>query len=284
MEKRRNSSLSPFDFAKQVLFGETLEDKLLAPTLIDWSTSPLDHSALELPKEPGRPANLKFSMVQARFPRRQSLTDKKQRARALHFFANHELLAIEMLAGAMLIFDCKKTEEDWSFLKSCVSTLKDEQRHLSLYQERMRELGLEFGSIEVNDFFWDKMLMVKTRAEFLSLLSLTFESANLDFSLYYAGLFKEVGDLKSAEIMQEVYRDELSHVRTGAHWLNLWRKDQELWEYYLKNLPALITPERARGVYFDRESRLKAGLAPEFVDKLEKYESDFRVTKRREWK
>lgn len=276
-------TLEVHEYAERVLMGESLAEKLSSPDQILWSLTDMSYHGGEELKLPGRPDNLKFSDIQIKFPRRKSFVDPKQRASALHFFANHELLAIEMLALAILRFPCT-CEEELRFKKTCIATLKDEQKHLSLYCQRMNELGLQFGDLPVNNFFWDKMAGVSSPEEFLSLLSLTFESANLDFSLYYEEVFLEVGDLKSAEIMREVYLDEISHVKTGVYWLNHWRKDEQLWDYYCRHLPDQVTPARAKGMTFHKESRLRANLDLDFVDKLEKYEDEFRVTKRKEWK
>lgn len=271
------------EFAKRVLFGETLVDKLTSPRDINWQKTDRNHICLSLPKEPGRAAHLKFSSETIKFPRKASLGDKQQKAKALHFFANHELLAIEMLAAALLIFP-SQTDEEISFKKTLVATLADEQKHFSLYCERMNDFGVNFGDFPINDFFWDKMQFVKTRSEFSSLLSLTFESANLDFSLYYSKLFRSLGDESTAKILEEVYRDEIRHVGAGVHWMNQWRGDKSLWDYYLENLPQLVTPARAKGMEYDHQSRVRAGLDSSFIELLEQYRDEFAITQRREWK
>jgi uncharacterized ferritin-like protein (DUF455 family) len=114
-------------------------------------------------------------------------------------------------------------------------------------------------------------------------MALTFESANLDFAKYYEECFKEVEDIKSAEIMRIIFEDEISHVALGAHWLNQWKADSNLWDYFNLNLPGLLTPARAKGIHFNKESRIRANLDLDFVDKLEKYRDDFGITNRKNW-
>lgn len=271
------------EFAKRVLFGETLEDKLATPREINWQMTDRLFDGFALPKEPGREPRLKFSSETIKFPRKASLADKQQKAKALHFFANHELLAIEMLAAALLIFPTH-TDEDISFKKTLVATLADEQKHFTLYTDRMNDFGVNFGDFPINNFFWDKMQFVQTRSQFSSLLSLTFESANLDFSLYYSKLFRSLGDESTAKILDEVYKDEIRHVGAGVHWMNQWREDKTLWQYYLENLPELVTPARAKGMEFDTNSRIRAGLDNDFISLLEQYRDEFAITQRREWK
>jgi uncharacterized ferritin-like protein (DUF455 family) len=267
-------------FAQHVLNSQDIEAKLASSREIDFHLTDFEYPGMTIPNQPGRPEQLKFSDTQVKFPRRQSLNDKKMRGRALHFFANHELLAIEMLAAAIVAFPCLN-EDDHNFKKTCLATMADEQKHFILYRNRMNELGVQFGEYPLNDFFWDKMINIQSPAQFISLLSLTFEAANLDFSLYYANIFEELGDHETAEIMKIVHRDEITHVKAGAHWMNRWRNDQTLWDYYIEHLPALITPARAKGMIYDRRSRELAGLDDDFISKMLNYQDDFKITQRK---
>ena len=112
-------------------------------------------------------------------------------------------------------------------------------------------------------------------------MSLTFEAANLDFCLYYEGIFKKFNDIVSANMMREVYEDELNHVRLGVYWLNKWRDNDSLWDYYLRNLPDGVTPERSKGINFCYDSRKNAGLDDIFISSLQSYSDDFQIPKRK---
>ncbi len=267
------------EFAKTLLLGGTLEDKLLKANNLVYDQTNLD---FEIPKNPGRTARFVFNNEQVKFPKKSSFHLEDKKALALHFFANHELLAIEMMAVALLYYPVKD-EKDLLFKKGLVKTIGDEQKHFSLYMNRMNEFKLEFGEYPLNDFFWRQIHTLKTPAQFYALMALTFESANLDFALYYESCFKEVEDHKSASIMKVVYEDEISHVALGAKWLNEWRGSTSLWNYFCENLPELLTPARAKGIHFNSESRKTAGLDLEFVNNLENYRDDFGITNRKNW-
>ena len=188
------------EFATQLLFGKTWEDKLVFPSSFEDSfVKPL----LKVPILPGRPEFLQFAAAGTRvdFPSLQQL-EKEDWARGavFHFFANHELLAIELMALVLLKFPNANSE----FKKSILHTIKEEQDHLLLYVERMREFGIHFGEIPVNDFFWRSCSSLKTVEEYLLSLSLTFEQANLDYSKYYQKPFAKIGDRKSWELLQKV--------------------------------------------------------------------------------
>ncbi len=267
------------DWAKIILLGENLEDKLFFEKDLEFDNRNIEFT---LPKYPSRNQKIKISEKQIKFPKKSSFHLDEKRAVALHFFANHELLACELMAGALLYYPVK-SDLDINFKKGICKTLVDEQKHLKMYINRIKEFGVDLGDYAMNDFFWKQIHYLNSPSKFYATLALTFESANLDFAKYYEECFKEVDDLKSSQIMKTVFEDEISHVALGAHWLNIWRKDKNLWEYYSENLPALMTPARAKGINFDRASRLKSGLDLDFVDKLEKYTDSFGITNRKNW-
>lgn len=267
------------DYAKQLLLSENLEDKLVPLRDVEYDLTNID---FKIPNYPSRSKKIEIKKEQAKFPKKTSFHLDEKRAMAIHFFANHELLAIEMMATALLYYPVHN-EQDILFKKGLVKTIQDEQKHLKLYLNRMKDFGLELGDLPLNDFFWRQIHELNTPSKFYATMALVFESANLDFAKYYEECFKEVEDFKSSEIMHIVFEDEKSHVALGAHWLNIWRKDKSLWEYFNQNLPMLMTPARAKGIHFNRQSRVDSGLDIDFVDKLEKYYDDFGITNRKNW-
>lgn len=263
------------NYAEQILLGENLQDKLLEIPF-QWS----EWQEYELPKNPGRSKRLAFSEDKLKFPKVTRLNEADKKAMALHSFANHELLAIEMMASALLIYP-HKSEADLRFKKGIYSALKDEQKHLSLYISRMNELGFDFGDFPLNNYFWRQMEKLKTPAQYTSVMALTFEAANLDFANYYAGIFRDMGDEKTAGILEEVLEDEISHVAFGAYWMKKWRTDKDLWEYYRSSLPFPMTPARSKGLYFKPELHAKAMGDDDFLKSLIAYEDDFDPTRRK---
>lgn len=267
------------EYARILLEGSSLEDKLIPLKNIDYTESTL---LFELPENPGRSEKLKFDNQQVKFPRNTSFHLEEKRGLALHFFANHELLAIEMMAAALLVYP--DTNRDMiQFKKGLIKTIQDEQKHLKMYLARMGQFGIELGDFPLNDFFWRSMQNCKTPTQFYSAMAMTFESANLDFAQYYEKSFREVEDFETANIMRIVFEDEISHVALGAHWLNQWRGDKSLWNYFKDNLPGVMTPARSKGIHFDRSSRVRAGLDDLFLDELEAFRDEFKVTNRKSW-
>jgi uncharacterized ferritin-like protein (DUF455 family) len=265
------------ELTKSILCGDTLDDKLISFDSIEFDTvQPFTEES------PARSGKIEFSEKQVRFPK-GNFHEKKRTAMALNAFANHELLAVEIMAFALVLFE-HNTEEEVRFKKGILSSLKDEQKHFRLYANRMKQLGYEFGDFHLNDFFWKHMKDMKTPSEYLSMMALTFEAANLDFSFHYEKIFRELGDTKTADVLKVVYEDEISHVGFGVNYLNRWREDESLWNYYLKNLPFPLSPARAKGKNFIEESRIRAKMDSEFISHVREFKTDYRVSIRKEWK
>lgn len=268
------------EFAQTLLHGPHLEDKLFSAEDISFEEN---FRAQEKARVPGRSPKLNLmddERKQDKFPRAQSLHDQNQRARALHFFANHELQAIEMMAQMLLLFP-HDTAPMKKFKQALLFTIADEQKHLRLYVERMKTWGMEFGDLALSDFFWKQMHKIHSPESYLAVMALTFEAANLDFAYFYQNIFEQVGDKTTSRLMRVVLEDEIKHVHVGYHFLSTWHPEKELWSFYKDLLPKPMTPARARGVHFNEEARKQSGFPPDFIDRLKNYEDDFPITRRR---
>jgi uncharacterized ferritin-like protein (DUF455 family) len=249
------------DWALQVLTGERLADKLLPP--------PSDDAAprrLSTPREPGRPRELAFVRHGGqRAPSPRQLRTPAQRGRVLHLFANHELLALELMALAILRFP----DTPRAFRRGLAGVMAEEQAHLQAYLAQMARTGTALGSAPVGAFFWDALAPIDDPARFVAALALTLEQANLDFSREWAQAFRLAGDAETAAVLEQVYADEIRHVKHGLHWFRAWSPAGDLFETYRAALRHPLGPHRARGTgAFDAAGRIAAGLPAEFVDRI----------------
>ena len=80
-------------------------------------------------------------------------------------------------------------------------------------------------------------------------MSLTFERKSR-LAYYYGNIFRSMGDVKTANIMDIIYEDELNHVRLGAFWLKQHSPSKSLWDSYLECLPEGIIPP-VQGISFN---------------------------------
>jgi uncharacterized ferritin-like protein (DUF455 family) len=255
------------EFAERVLFATSLEDKLRAPGRI---TDDHPGEPRSSPIVPGRPARLQFkhsdSVGGQSFPKQ--LERAKDRGRLLHFFANHELLATELMALAILRFP----EAPASFRLGLLQTLKDEQEHTRLYIERMQACGIEFGELPVSGYFWRAISGMENPIDYVAGLSLTFEQANLDFARHFSREFNRVGDADGSRLLERIYKDEIAHVAYGLKWFRRWKNPEASdWEAFCRQLKYPLSPQRAKGVSFNIEGRRAAGLDSSFIAELDVY-------------
>jgi len=256
------------DFAEQVLFATTLDDKLQSPAVV---TDDCPGPPLLTPPAPGRPVELRFKPQgsgKADFPGMHRLEQEHERGRLLHFFANHELLATELMALALLRFP----DAPAAFRRGVWQTLKDEQLHTRLYVRRMRQCGIQFGELPVSGYFWRSVAPMESPLDYVAGLCLTFEQANLDFCRYFARGFQAVGDSDTAGLLDRIYRDEIGHVAYGLKWFRRWKNpDQSDWDAFCRQLKFPLSPQRAKGLTLNVEGRRAAGLDRAFIAELNVY-------------
>lgn len=252
-------------FASTLLLGSTWEDKLLSSKdgFEDDRTLP---ALTEIPKFPGRPRKL-ARFGRSEFPKIETLAEASARGRLLHFFANHELLAMELMALTLLKFPGAER----SFRLGLARTIVEEQKHLRMYVQRMRELGVDFGELPVSDYFWNALKDGRSPLEFVVQMSMTLEQANLDYSLFYQRAVAAVGDGKTAELLETVFQEEIGHVKHGVTWFNRWRgpSDEDDWDAYVRLLPPPMNPRRAKGPVFCAAARREAGLSERYIREMD---------------
>ncbi len=251
-------------FARRVLHGATVDAKLRAPgPLTDTAPGPA-----EAARSPGRPPGLALRDPRPRppFPRVDHLDGAEARGTVLHFFANHELMALELMAQALLRFP----DAPPRFRAGLCGVMREEQDHLAAYLDRMAACGVGFGDVPVSPFFWDCLADAPDLPALVAGLSLTLEQANLDFAAYYADAFRAVGDADTAAVLDRVLADEIRHVAHGLTWFRQWRPG-DLFDAWAAALPAPLTPRRARGIGFLRAPRRAAGFDDATIDRLAVY-------------
>jgi uncharacterized ferritin-like protein (DUF455 family) len=252
------------DLAKQILTSSNIEDKLFTPDII---TDEILISPLII-DSPARSIDLEFKRREKKEKLPKNLLHiDENRAVCLHRFAGHELLAVEVMAYALLAFpDAPK-----NFRKGLIRTLLEEQEHVRLYQKALGRFGKKLGDYPLYKHFWRLVPHLNTLSSYVSVMSLTLEMANLDFAPYYGSIFEKVGDIESSNLMKQIFADEIKHVAFGYGWLKMLKnKEDNLYDAWLKSLPIIVEPKRAKGPIFIDEGRIKAGLPDDFIENLRK--------------
>lgn len=252
-------------FARQVLLSESLSDKLYSPARFSDQNPEFLKS---LPERPARQAKfaLAESMSPHPFPKAKDLESRPQTsAEIFHFFANHELLALELMAWVLL----KYPNLPRALRLGLASTMLEEQKHMRLYLEQMHQRGMELGALPMGAHFWNVIASTQDPREFLAGMSLTFEQANLDFARDWKNNFEKLQMHDEASVMQIVYEEEIGHVKHGLHWLReLGEPGMDDFELHQRYLPKLLSLRKAKTDNMDISARLRAGLSHEYIEKL----------------
>jgi uncharacterized ferritin-like protein (DUF455 family) len=254
------------EFAERILTSYSIAAKLrpIEPPVTD------DHPGEPFrPALPSRPSPLQFCgrKQSPPMPHPNTYTDPLKRAAVHHILANHELQALEVMAFVL----CAFPDAPPAFRREMIPILADEQRHTRLHIHRLEELGLRFGDLSVNGYFWKKAQKFTCLLEYLAGMPLTFEGRNLDHTLEFEQQFEAAGDQTGANVLRIIHRDEIRHVAFGLRWLReLKSPGQSDWEAYESHLHWPLRPEKAKGRQFHREPRSAAGLSDDFLDHLER--------------
>ncbi len=262
----RVSELEPAtvrEFCRRILESGDLDTKLEPPAarLSDESAGPVLHI-----DGPARDPGLEMRSGVEALPRPGALTSPQARAVCLARFAHHELMAVELFAWALLRWPDLPAE----LRRGMLEVLADEQRHCRLYLNRLRAHQSVLPDHPQSSYFWQHAPAIAESPHgplaFLCAMGLTFEQANLDFTLVYRDGFRAAGDEASARVCQSVHDDEVGHVRLAAHWLRALAPDgQDEVEAYRRAVPYPLAAARAKGRRFTEAARRRAGLSPEFI-------------------
>ena len=253
------------EWATRILSADTLDEKLLQPGIL----TDQEPGFPLFWKEPSRPVGMHFQRHSRKdkLPPLTELAHQDKRAACLHRFAGHELLAVEIMAFALLAFP----EAPRHFRRGVANTLREEQEHVRLYMKQLETLGIQFGDLPLYKHFWTYTPYLRTPTQYVSVMSLTFEMANLDYAPLFGKAFEQHGDMGSAQLMNRILKDEISHVSFGWNWLKKLKQPQESdWKAWTRALPESISPKRAKANPFQEQNRLDAGISIEWLTEFKR--------------
>lgn len=241
----------------------SLAYKLAPPPLPDAWEHP---SAAEDPA-PGRPPELEVTLDKPHRVKPGALASPEARGRLVHKFWHHELQAAELMAWAVLRFPQAEPE----FKRGLVRVARDEIRHMGMYGELLTRTGHRQGSFPVRDWFWERTRTCESVISFVAFIGMGLEGANLDHTERFAGWFRLVGENVGADIIEQVGREEVAHVRFATRWFRSWTGNVDF-DAWVGALPPPMTPLVLRGKTLQRAAREKAEMPDAFLDRLEAWE------------
>lgn len=250
-------------WAWDYVLSESLAYKLDPPARPErWEARPVRRRL----RRPGRPPELRAVARPRKTPRPGAFVNPEKRAQLLHAFFHHELQAAELMCWALLAFP----ETPRAFRRGLLRICADEVRHMRLYAAHLARLGYPVGHFGVRDWFWERVPEALRPVEFVALLGVGFEGANLDHTARFAKQFRDAGDIEGADLQVRVGAEEVPHVRFAIRWFTEWAGPLEM-DQWLAVLPSPLTPIVMRGRPVDRDARLRAGMSEAFIAALDAY-------------
>jgi uncharacterized ferritin-like protein (DUF455 family) len=161
-------------------------------------------------------------------------------------------------------------EAEREFRRGLLGICLDELRHLQLYAEHIRRLGCEVGDFGVRDWFWKRVPSCRTKLEFVAVMGMGLEAANLEYAPDFAGRFRLAGDEHGAAIQERIAAEEVAHVGFATRWFARWTGGCDF-ETWAEQLPAPLSPWVMHGNPIAHDARRRAGMSEEFLAALKAY-------------
>jgi uncharacterized ferritin-like protein (DUF455 family) len=253
--------------AFQCLTEKTLHNKLELASELDrlFSENLLEIVSFELPavSEAGRP-DLPELVHPREVPKRKLGTDQGKAA-AIHSFCHIEFNAINLACDAV----CRFQDMPEQYYRDWCRVAAEEAYHFRLLQQRLQELGHEYGDFPAHNGLWE--LAQKTADDVLDRMALiprVMEARGLDVTPMIQKKFRNVGDLETVEILDIILRDEITHVEAGSRWFLYicQQRGLEPEETYLSLVKAYMKGDVHCPMHF--QARLEAGFSESELEQL----------------
>jgi len=205
---------------------------------------------------PGRPC--KPELVSPLSVKKRAMNTQEGRAALVHALAHIEFNAINLALDAIWRFNDMPENYYLDWLK----VASEEANHFSLLSAHLASVGYSYGDFAGHDSLWE--MVDRTKDDVLARMALvprTMEARGLDALPALRAKLAQAGDIKAAEILDILLRDEVGHVAIGNYWFN-WLCNQrglepittyqQLAQQY--NAPKLRPP-------FNLDARRKAGFS-----------------------
>ncbi len=195
-------------------------------------------------------------------PRRR-ITGLRGRIALLHAVAHIELNAIDLAWDLVARFADANLPK--AFYDDWVSVAADEGRHFNLLSTRLAELDAAYGDLPAHDGLWQAAQDTSgDLAARLAVVPMLLEARGLDVTPAMVDKLGKAGDKRSAELLQLILDEEISHVAAGRRWFEWCCRQQgrepiARWqELVALHFKGLVKPP------FNRAAREQAGMAADY--------------------
>lgn len=222
-----------------------------------------------LPDRPARPD--KPELRDARdMPKRAKAGSPKMKIALLHAIAHIELNAIDLAWDVLAReFDLGGFQLPKEFYDDWCKVADDEAKHFLMLNERLNDIGAEYGDLPAHDGLWSASeATAQDFAARLAIVPMVLEARGLDVTPGMIENMKAQGDQKTAEYLQIIHDDEVTHVKAGTDWFKAWcefheHDAQDKWQELVRTY---FSTKLKRP--FNHPSREDAGMIRDWYDPM----------------
>jgi uncharacterized ferritin-like protein (DUF455 family) len=167
---------------------------------------------LTIPGHPDKP-----ELVSPLEVKKRSMRTVEGHAALIHALAHIEFNAINLALDAIWRFANMPRDYYADWLKVAA----EEAYHFNLLNQHLQSMGYIYGDFSGHNSLWE--MAERTQADVLARMALvprTMEARGLDASPQLRNKLAQIGDMKAAEILDIILRDEIGHVAIGNRWFN----------------------------------------------------------------
>jgi uncharacterized ferritin-like protein (DUF455 family) len=172
-------------------------------------------NGFELCGDPAREACFTVATKESEMVEFDDFSTAEGRRERVHRHMNNEIGAIEIAAQCLVDFP----DAPWDLQMQLARQASDESRHVEGLYRRLRELGGYKGEFPIFNFEWCVTNTRTTLAARLAIQNRTFEAGQMDLLGTLRKLWREVGDDRTAELLEAILADEVNHVRFANRWI-----------------------------------------------------------------
>lgn len=224
------------------------------------------------PARPDKPELLHATQM----PKRRKAGTKASKIALLHAIAHIELNAIDLAWDIMARFSPyfeENAKEGFTlpkaFYTDWIKVADDEAKHFSMLEERLNDLGATYGDLPAHDGLWEAS--ERTAQDLparLAIVPMVLEARGLDVTPNMIAAMIKQQDHKTADMLQIIHDDEITHVRAGTVWFESWCSyhDKDIEEFWQTLVKTYFEGTLKRP--FNHPSREEAGMIRDWYEPL----------------
>lgn len=184
-----------------------------------------------VPAQPARPEKPELRLPK-NMPKRGKAGAPETKIALLHALAHIELNAIDLAWDIMARFSALAAENvaapdafslPRAFFDDWCAVADDEAKHFLMLGDRLAGLGAAYGDLPAHNGLWEAS--ERTAHDFaarLAVVPMVLEARGLDVTPSMIHSMRSMRDPQTADMLQIIHDDEITHVRAGTVWFDAW--------------------------------------------------------------